>query len=136
MKPAQAAALIAGYGAGKTMKELAAEFGIDRRTVSTYLHRAEVAVRRGGLDQDQAVEAARLYGAGWSSGKLAERFNVSADNVLKALRSAGVTIQARGGGPAPKVGSPASGPGRRGPVSAPALRGRWRGQMVRRHGGW
>jgi DNA-binding transcriptional regulator LsrR (DeoR family) len=93
--------LIAGYRMGSTMKALAAEFGIDRRTVSTYLRRAEIAVRRGGLDQKQAIEAARLYEAGWSSGRLAERFKVSADNVLKVLRQAELAIRTRRGGPAP-----------------------------------
>jgi DNA-binding CsgD family transcriptional regulator len=95
--------VIAGYRSDKTMKELAAEFGIDRRTVSTYLRRAGVAVRRGGLDREQTVEAARLYEAGWSSRRLAERFDVSVDSVLKALRRAGVAIRPRRGGPAPKV---------------------------------
>jgi len=42
------------------MKELAVEFGIDRRAVSAHLHRAGVTTRRGGLDQQQAIEAARL----------------------------------------------------------------------------
>ncbi|MGH3926416.1 MAG: hypothetical protein ACRDTT_26730, partial [Pseudonocardiaceae bacterium] len=99
LKPAQVEALVAGYQAGKTMKELAAEFGINRLTVSTHVRRAGVRTRRGGLDEEQAVEATRLYEAGWSSGKLAERFNVSADNVLKAVRDAGVTIRPRRGGP-------------------------------------
>jgi len=98
LKPAQLDALIARYQSGCTMRELAAEFGIDRRTVSTYLRRAGVAVRRGGLDQEQTIEAARLYQAGWSSGRLAGRFGVSADNVLKALRAAGVAIRPRRGG--------------------------------------
>lgn len=77
------------------MRELATDIGVDRRTVSTYLRRAGVAVRRGGLDQKRAVEAAQLYEAGWSSGRLAERFDVSADNVLEALRRAGVAIRPR-----------------------------------------
>ena len=79
------------------MKELSAEFGIDRRTVSAYLRRASVDVRRGGLDQEQALVATRLYESGWSSGRLAERFGVSADTVLKALRRAGVAIRPRRG---------------------------------------
>jgi hypothetical protein len=82
LKPAQLDALIARYQSGCTMRELSAEFGIDRRTVSTYLRRAGVAVRRGGLDQEQTIEAAGLYQAGWSSGRLAGRFGVIADNVL------------------------------------------------------
>lgn len=79
------------------MEDLGAELGIDRRTVSTYLRRARVGTRRGGLDQDQVLEAARLYEAGWSSARLAQRFDVSADNVLKVLRTAGVTIRPRRG---------------------------------------
>jgi hypothetical protein len=63
LKPAQVDALIAGYRAGTSMEELEAEFGIDRRTVSTHL-RAGVVIRRGGLDQAQAAEAAGLYEAG------------------------------------------------------------------------
>ena len=102
LKPAEADALIAGYKAGKTMKDLASEVGIDRRTVSTYLRRAGVAVRRGGLDQHQAIEAIRLYGTGWSSGRLAARFDVSADNVLKALRKAGMDIRPQRGASTPK----------------------------------
>jgi predicted DNA binding protein len=56
LKPAQVDALVAGYRSGSTMKDLAGEFGVDRRTVSTYLRRAEVPVRRGGLDHDDAIE--------------------------------------------------------------------------------
>ena len=52
--PAQVAALVAGYEAGKTMKELAAEFGINRNTVKAHLRRSEAALRRLGLDAEQA----------------------------------------------------------------------------------
>lgn len=105
LKPAQLDALLASYQTGRTMKELAAELGIDRRTVSAYLRRAEVPVRRGGLDHKQVIEAGRLYEAGWSSGQLAKEFDVSADHVLKVLRRSGVTIRPRRGGPSPKVGA-------------------------------
>jgi DNA-binding CsgD family transcriptional regulator len=102
--------VIAGYRSGRTMKELATEFGIDRRTVSAHLRRAGIAARRRGLDQEQIIEAARLYGAGWSSGRLAESFDVSADTVLKVLRRAGVAIRPRRGGLWPK-GADGVGPG-------------------------
>jgi hypothetical protein len=105
LKPAQVDALIAGHQAGKTMKERAAELGISRLTVSTYLCRAQVPPRRRGLDPQQAVEAAHLYETGWSSGKPAERFDVSADTVLKTLRQAGVSIRPRRGGPASTAAS-------------------------------
>ncbi|HET6918877.1 MAG TPA: hypothetical protein VFI46_05340 [Jiangellaceae bacterium] len=85
------------------MKDLAAEFGVNRRTVSTHLRRALVQSRRGGLDAQHKAEAAALYEAGWSSVRLARHFGVSADTVLKALRSANVTIRPRQGGPASKA---------------------------------
>lgn len=105
LKPTQVNALIAGYQLGKTMKELAAEFGVNRLTVSAHLRRAGVPIRRCGLDHDQADEAVRLYKAGWSSRCLAARFGVSADTVLKALRSAKVSIRPRRGGPSPNTAS-------------------------------
>jgi DNA-directed RNA polymerase specialized sigma24 family protein len=94
--------LVAGYEAGKTVKELAASFGIDRNTVSRRLRQAGVTVRPRGLTDDQAAEAVCLYEAGWSSGRLAEKFGVSADTVLKNLRQGGVAIRPWRGGPAAK----------------------------------
>jgi DNA-directed RNA polymerase specialized sigma24 family protein len=58
-----------------------------------------VPARRGGLTQDQAAEAVRLYEEGWSSGRLGERFGVSPDTVLIVLRRAGASIRPRRGGP-------------------------------------
>jgi hypothetical protein len=81
------------------MKELASEFGIHRTTVSSHLNEHGVPIRRGGLDQQQATEAVRLYEQGWSSGRLSERFGVSADTILTVLRRAGVSIRPRRGGP-------------------------------------
>ena len=42
----QIAALIEAYRAGKSMKELASEFGLHRTTVSTHLSNLGVPVRR------------------------------------------------------------------------------------------
>jgi len=86
LKPAQIAALIDAYKSGGTLKELAARFGVHRVTVPAPLQRAGVALRRGGLDGLQIREAALLYEAGWSSGRLAKHFGVSADTVLGKLR--------------------------------------------------
>jgi hypothetical protein len=98
LEPVQVDTLLASYQTGKTMKDLATEFGIDRRTVSTHhLRQAGIGTRRGGLDENQMIEAAQLYEADWSSGRLAERFGVSADKVLKMLWRAGVAIRPRRG---------------------------------------
>ena len=48
------------------MKGLAVEFGINRLTVSAYLRRAEVPLRRAGLGPQQAIEVVSLCEAGWS----------------------------------------------------------------------
>jgi hypothetical protein len=80
-------------------RELAVEFDINRLPVSGHLRRAAVQIRKGGLDDEEMVEVSHLYEAGWSSGRLAERYDVSADTVLKALRSSGVKIRPRRGGP-------------------------------------
>jgi DNA-directed RNA polymerase specialized sigma24 family protein len=98
LKSDQVDALVAGYEAGKSMKELATEFGINRVTVSSYLHRLGVRLRRSGLDAEQTAQVADLYRSGWSSGRLAEHYEVSTDTVLKALRRAGVAIRPRRGG--------------------------------------
>ncbi len=102
LKPTEVDELVAGYKAGRTMRELAAEFGINRMTVSAHLRRARAPLRRAGLSAEQTAKAVDLYEAGWSSGRLAERFDVSADTVLKALRRTGVPIRPRRGGPRTK----------------------------------
>jgi transposase-like protein len=94
---------VAGYKIGKTMKELAAEFGINRVTVSKHLRRAGVAVRGSGLAEVDACEAAALYAAGWSAARIAERFGVCVDTVLRSLRATGVEIR-------PPVMRPTAGP--------------------------
>jgi DNA-directed RNA polymerase specialized sigma24 family protein len=107
LKPAEVDALVASYQAGKTMKELANDFGINRNTVSAHLHRADIALRQLGLGPAQTAQLIDLYRAGWSSGRLAQRFEVSADTVLKALRRAGIAIRPRRrGGPQPTALTP------------------------------
>lgn len=57
------AELITGYQTGSTVYELAARFSIERRTVSTILHRHHVPMRRRGLSPDQVETAVHLYQA-------------------------------------------------------------------------
>ena len=64
--------LVAGYNAGATAKDLAAEYGIHRRTVAAHLERAGVLRRRQGLvDPAKVREAGELYEQGWSTDRLA-----------------------------------------------------------------
>lgn len=85
--------LIAGYLSGATVYELAEVFGIERRTVSTILHRHDVPMRRRGLTDDQVSDAERLYNEGWSLARIGERMDVAADTVRKRLLEYGVTMR-------------------------------------------
>jgi DNA-directed RNA polymerase specialized sigma24 family protein len=83
-------ALIEGYLAGRTVYTLAAEFGIDRRTVSAHLHRRGVPMRRRGLSPEQQTDTIRLRDQGWSLARIGDRFNVDAGTVPNSLRKNGL----------------------------------------------
>ena len=94
--------LVAGYNAGATAKDLAAEYGIHRRTVAAHLERAGVLRRRQGLvDPAKVREAGELYEQGWSTDRLAAHYRLSQHSVNVALRQAGITIRPPGGSPSP-----------------------------------
>jgi IS30 family transposase len=82
----EVAELEQGYQAGKTVYELAAEFGVTRQTVSRHLKRRGVAMRRQGIAERDRAEAARLRGQGWSYARLGERFGVDGRTVWSFLR--------------------------------------------------
>ncbi|WP_460834503.1 helix-turn-helix domain-containing protein [Nocardioides hungaricus] len=81
-------ALVDGYLAGQTVYELAAEFGIERRTVSAHLHRRGVPMRRRGLSLAQKEEAFALRDRGWSLAQIGARFDVAPGTVRSTLLSA------------------------------------------------
>jgi DNA-binding CsgD family transcriptional regulator len=82
-----------------TMKDLARTFGIHRVTVSAHLRQHGVSIRGQGLDAKHVPEAAHLYEDGWFSLRLAEKFGVTPNTVLTALRNVGVQIRPGQGGP-------------------------------------
>lgn len=71
---------------GQTVYELAAEFGIERRTVSAHLHRRGVPMRRRGLSLAQKEEAFALRDRGWSLAQIGARFDVTPGTILNCLR--------------------------------------------------
>lgn len=79
-------ALVDGYLSGQTVYELAAEFGIERRTVSAHLHRRGVPIRRRGLSLAQKEEAFALRDRGWSLARIGARFDVAPGTVRRHLR--------------------------------------------------
>ena len=97
--------LIDGYRSGATVYELAAVFGIERRTVSAILHRHDVPMRRCGLSGDQVEDAVRLYDQGWSLARIGERMDVAADTVRQRLLERGVTMRDTHGRPRTRAGA-------------------------------
>jgi hypothetical protein len=98
--------LIAGYQSGSTVYELGAQFGIERRTVSTILHRHGVPMRRRGLSPNQVDHAIHLYNLGWSLARVGERLGVNHTTVLTTLRERGVPTRDSHGRPRAEAGGP------------------------------
>lgn len=93
LKPEQAQQVIAGYRAGATVYELAAKFGINRKTVSRALHREQIPMRMVGLNEQQIEEAERLYRGGRSLADIAERLHVDTRTVHRRLRERGLLMR-------------------------------------------
>lgn len=77
--------LMDDYLAGQTVYEQAAEFGIERRTVSAHPHQRGVPMRRRGLSLAQKKEAFALRDRGWSLARIGARFDVSVGTVRNVL---------------------------------------------------
>ncbi|MFI7195471.1 helix-turn-helix domain-containing protein [Nocardia nova] len=90
--------LIAGYRAGSTVYELAARFHIERRTVSTILHRHRVPMRRRS-SPDQVQTAAHLYQLGWSLTRVGQHLGAAHTTILTALRQHGIPTRDTHGRP-------------------------------------
>ena len=97
LEPAEVDRLVDQYRSGATVRELAAEFGVGRTTVSAHLERRGLPRRYNRLGGDALVEAGRLYRDGWSLARLGERYNVDAGTVRRALLKSGVQTRPRRG---------------------------------------
>ena len=82
--------MISGYQSGATVSELGDRFGIERRTVSSILHRRGVPMRRRGLSPDQVDDAIHLYSLGWSLARVGDHLGVNHTTVLNKLRERGI----------------------------------------------
>lgn len=89
----QSNALALAYREGKTIKELACAFGVHRVTVASLLRRHGVEPHQKGLSDKQVAEACRLYHAGWSLARLADRYDVDDMTVRRYLLLAGVEMR-------------------------------------------
>jgi predicted DNA-binding protein (UPF0251 family) len=89
----RADAVAMAYKEGKTMRELANDFGIHRSTVTVILERNGVETRQAGLSDEQTAEACRLYSGGWPLARLAERYEVAEMTVRRYLLLASVVMR-------------------------------------------
>jgi DNA invertase Pin-like site-specific DNA recombinase len=90
--------LVQAYLAGSSVRLLAAEFQVNRHTVSAHLERHGIA-RHGQkqkLTADQVPAAIDLYASGSSLVRVGEHFDVNAETVRRALRAAGIVLRPKG----------------------------------------
>lgn len=90
----QRSEIVERYEAGELSNALAAEFKVDRRTVTRIIRSAGGEVR---YRVDADVEVARaLYESGFSLARVGEELGVSARSVLNLFRRAGIPTRAVG----------------------------------------
>jgi len=85
------------YQAGRSMNNLARQYGVHRNTIRRMLQSGDVPIRHGGLSPDRVEEAAALYRAGWSLARLGEKYGCADTAAGHALRRHGVEIRPRRG---------------------------------------
>jgi len=91
----QAQRITEGYAAGKTVYELAAEFGCHRVTISAVLKRQGVTLRHASPTGQQVDEMVRRYEDGSSLARVGDELGFNASTVLTHLRERGVRTRTR-----------------------------------------
>jgi hypothetical protein len=94
LRPAEVDQLVSAFGAGSTVKALAAQFGIHRVTVGQHLRARGIDTKPPGLAPDDVPAAATLYRAGWSLARIGEKFGTTDDTVRAYLLKVGVRMRA------------------------------------------
>lgn len=97
LKPAEVQEVVAAYGAGTSLAELARTWGRHEQTVKAHLRRSGMRLRPVQvLTDDQVTQIVERYVAGSTIWQLHEEFAVSEDTVRRKLVGAGVTMRPRG----------------------------------------
>lgn len=86
----QARRIAEGYTAGKTVYELAAEFGCHRVTISAVLKRRGVALRLQPAAEEEVVRMIGLYKSDLSLAAVGDSIGANASTVLRHLQNNGV----------------------------------------------
>ena len=99
LTPSEVAAAAAEYQHGRSLDDLAREFGVHRRTVADHLDRLGIArrVNLPKLTPTDIERAVSQYQAGDSLATVGKTLNVDASTVKRALKRAGAAIRPRPG---------------------------------------
>lgn len=89
--------LVGGYQAGKTVFQLADQFGIDRRTVGRHLRKRGIDTTPPGLQLEDLPVAADLYRSGWSLARIGDKYGIASTTVRVHLLKVGVVMRKRRG---------------------------------------
>ena len=82
--------IVTAYETGKTVYELAAEYGCHRVTISAVLKRRGVTLRRTSPTPEQVDKMVHLYETGYSLAKVGDRLGFNATTVLHQLKVRGI----------------------------------------------
>ncbi len=93
--PDLVARLRADYEAGRSSRMIAEEYGLDRATMMRHLRKVGVAIRRQGLTDAQAEQAAAMYRSGMTQAQVAAEFGVSQKTAGRYLSLLGVKMRPR-----------------------------------------
>ena len=91
--------LLERYQAGASVYALAAEFRIDRRTVSDHLHRHGVPLRLTPVTDEQAAVVASLYREGLSTAQVAIQVHRDPAVIYRTLKRVGIPTRDTHGRP-------------------------------------
>lgn len=97
LDPIDVAALVEMYQAGRTLREVASEFGVPVQTAAAHLKRQGVPQRRHRLTDEQVAEAVQLYEASWSTIQIGQHLGVYPQSIQYRLKRIGVRLRTRPG---------------------------------------
>ena len=101
LRPEQIEALTTDYLAGRTVKALAAQFGVHHTAISRVLKERGITLRLQPMSEKDVDLAIQLYQAGWSLLRVGERLNRSPETIRSELHHNGVAIRDSHGRPQP-----------------------------------
>ncbi len=88
-----AAQVAADYETGMSTTALTIKYDLGKSSVLQLLHGADVAMRKQPLNEDQILEAIRLYKAGVSTSRIASMLGLNQSTVWRTLTSRGVAMR-------------------------------------------